>query len=208
MSDIHAEIGEAAAAVEAQRAELEPLATELVSAASEWASAQWEHITEKVVAASPELVKANIDRLPTLKDQLRALQADALSITGDRLTPWLIHRSTSDEELLGLANLSNWFPPPLRVSMPRLSSTKGDEPLRLLVGAIGPALDEAGLLTDQSEVEAKGRYRYALPEHAAVTTPLETYEAAVSELVARIYAQTELEKKRDSDEATRLWRDA
>jgi hypothetical protein len=208
MIDINAQIAEAGAAIETQRAELEPLATDLVAAASKWASDQWERITEKVVAASPELVKTNVERLRTLKEQLRSLESDAVNITTECLAPWLLHRTTPDASLLTFARNENWNECPVYVSLPRESNGHRDEPLRRLAGAIGPALNEAGLLTDKCEVEAKGRYRYALPDHSAVTVPLDTYEAALKELIRRLYACAELEQQRDSDEATQLWRDA
>jgi len=208
MSDIDSMIAEAAVAIEARRAELEPLAADVVAAGSAWASAQWERITDKVVAASPDSVRANIDRLPTLKEHLRSLQSNSGGVADDCLAEWLLHRSLSDDELSALARDEAWFEQPVRVELPRNWSNKGDEPLRRLAGRIGAALNEAGLLTDKSEVEAKGRYRYSLPDHSTVTVPLEAYETALTEFIGQLHAHATLVKKRDSDQATQLWRDA
>lgn len=207
MNDITSEITDAATAIETQRAELEPLAIELVAAASQWASEQWGRIAEKVVAASPDLVKDNAERLPILKAQLREMQANASAIAADCLEPWLLHRTTTDEGLRAFARSERWSEHPVSVTLPRGSHSQRDEPLRRLVGTIGPALNEARLLTDQSEVEAKGRYRYGLPDHNEVALPLEKYEVALKEFIRRVHAHAELERKRDSDEATKLWRD-
>lgn len=93
------------------------------------------------------------------------------------------------------------------MSLPRSSSTKGDEPLRRLGGAIGPALREAGILTDKADVNASGRFVHFLDD-AGVSAQRDAYEDALKEFVRRLFTQAELVRKRNSDEATRLWRDA
>lgn len=208
MSDIHSEIAAAAAAIETQRAELEPAAAELVDTASRWASELWERIVGNSVAASPELVKANQSRLPALKEQLRTLQSDAANIANQSLAPWVPHRSLPDDELVTFARNENWLDKPVHVSLPRASTGTLDDPLRRLAGAIGPALSDAGLLVETTEVDASGRYRYALPDDAVVRASLGAYEAVLTEFIRLLYAHVELKRKRDSDEATQLWHDA
>ncbi|MCB0993055.1 MAG: hypothetical protein KDB16_18905 [Acidimicrobiales bacterium] len=208
MSDIDSEIADAAAAVEAQHSLLEPAATELVATASQWGSEQWERIVGKVVAASPDLVRSNQTRLPALKDQLRGLQDDAADLAAHCLEPWLLHRSHSAEQLLAFAGEEPQSSYSTYISLPRGSSGQRDEPLRRLAGAIGPALQEAGILTDKSEVDASGRYRYALPDEATVKAAVDAYETELREFIRCLRAHAALVRKRDADEATQLWRDA
>lgn len=208
MSDIESEIADAAAAIEAQHTLLEPAATDLIATASQWASDQWERIVGKVVAASPDLVKANQARLPALKEQLHALQADATDLAAQCLEPWLLHRSHSDEQLLAFAGDEPQSSYSTYISLPRASSGQRDEPLRQLAGAIGPALQEGGILTDKSEVDASGRYRYALPDEATVKAAVDAYETVLREFIRCLRAQAALVRKRGSGEASQLWRDA
>lgn len=208
MSDIDSEIAEAATAVEAQRTLLDPAATRPIATASQWASDQWERIVGNVVAASPDLVKANQTRLPALKEGLHAIQANTTGLTADCLEPWLLHRSHSDEQLLALGGDEPQSSYSTYISLPRTSAGQRDEPLRRLVGAIGPALQEAGILTDESEVDASGRYRYALPDDATVKSAVDAYETVLKQFIRCLRSHANLVRKRDSDEATQLWREA
>lgn len=208
-TDTDTDIAEAAAKVVSQRAQLEPAAAELIDAASQWASEQWEDIVEKVVAASPDLVGANQARLSTLKEGLHSLQADATSLAAEHLEPWLLHLSVSDQKFLDAAGDSPQSLYSNHISLPQSTAGQRDEPLRRLAGAIGPALQEAGLLVDKSPVTADGHYRFALPNEAETVKPaLADYQTALKDFVRCLRTHADLVQKKDETKATQLWCDA
>lgn len=189
------------------RSLVEQSVSTLVAAVAAWARAEWPRLVESAIAADPTRVKANQGRLGALKQALAELEADAASIVETLLEPWCWHRTLGDDELAGLVRNDRWTDS--QVSLPHRTGSIGDEPLRQILGRVGPPLAQAGVIDESAAVGRSGRYGFALPTlPSELQDAIEAHDEALRRLALAAYEWRTVKTATLVNEAKEMWDNA
>jgi hypothetical protein len=188
----------ATAKVAALRAELPALAQQVCAAAGHDASRWWEVEVRRVITQNPPKAVENAARFPELKAELRALQSQSATIARSRyehvLSPDVVEQRIA-EILRG--------PVEDRDELVEVSTVgrQWEEPLRLVYGALGAALDRAGLTTTSAvsldpnaSIDPNGRFRFTLELSDGFVDAVRRFDAHLAEIAAAIVEVEELDK--------------
>jgi hypothetical protein len=211
-ADIDAAIVEGERRAEAMRAELPRWADHVCAAVAEYASAWWEQETRRVIGENPERATENAARFPQLKAELRELQGAAVEIARRHFA-----QAFSPDGIN--ARISELVNGPRRerdaVLTVNTLARAWEEPLRYVLGEIGPALHTAGLTSANAmsldlttAIDPSGRYRYALEitdEFAAAT---HVFDDKLRELAGAHAEVAALNREKLRRHATALWDEA
>src|SRR5687768_4856912 len=188
----------ATAKVAALRAELPALAEQVCVAAGHDASCWWEFEVRRVITQNPPKAAENAFRFPDLKGELRTLQGQSAAIARSRYE----HALSQDTIEQRIAEVLRG-PVEDRDALIEVSTVgrQWEEPLRLVYGELGAALDRAGLTTTSAvsldpnaSIDPNGRFRFTLELSDGFVEAVRRFDAHLAEIAAAILEVEELDK--------------
>jgi hypothetical protein len=172
--------------------------------AGAWASDQWDELIRSEIKAHPDRARLHQSALPALKEALRELQGRAEGVARTSVAEAFID-ATNDDKLADLVQEQR-FDDTIRVS---LGNRRWEDPHRRLLGSIGPAMAQAGLLDVHSAVDPNGRFKDGLPTPPPEVARSENvYDELLRSLCAAVYQARRLRRKNAQHQAENLWDEA
>ena len=169
-----------------------------------WASEQWDELIRSEIKAHPDRARLHQSGLPALKEALRDLQGRATDVARTSVAEAFID-ATNDDKLADLVQEQR-FDDNIRVS---LGNRRWEDPHRRLLGSIGPAMAEAGILDVHSAVDPSGRFKDGLPPLPSDVARTENaYDELLRSLCAAVYHARRLRRKNAQHQAENLWDEA
>jgi hypothetical protein len=187
-----------------RRTDLPALADVVVGQIADWLPTAWDGVIRQAIRSNPELVRENPETLKVLKDDLKTLEESAPRLAREAIEPWLLHETYSDDRLVRLMDEPNQWTPKPAVKLPRLQHRSSDRPVRSLVGAIGSALQRAGMM-EGSGLTRDGLTQYEVTLPPAAGEALIKYEQCLTELVRHLAQVERMRKQKAASEAESIW---